>query len=102
MSVGKSSSGGNIMLRTVENGYDGIHGEQSFAETPFFEAGEFELEAAAEAAAPGESAAENFVLTTPFLPGESSAAGESEAIPQEVSEFSEIVAEIKDVLFSYA
>ncbi len=90
------------MLRTAENGYDGSHGEQSFAETPFFEAGAFELGAEAEAPAPGESAAESFVLTTPFLPGESSEAGESEAISQEVSEFSEIVAEIKDVLFREA
>ena len=90
------------MLHTLENGYDGIHSEQSFAETPFFDPRMAELEEPSRTPLLGESLADNFEFTTPFLPGETLEAGQSEATSQEVSEFSEVIGEIKDTLFREA
>jgi hypothetical protein len=88
------------MLRTTESEYEGISSEQSFGETPFFDPRTAELEEPTKA--PGESQSENFSFTTPFMPGESLEAMQSEAISQEMSEFGEIVAEMKDALFREA
>src|SRR5260370_40958327 len=93
------------MPHTVQNGYSGeteVYGEQSFAETPFVDPRVGEQEESLHESTLGEMLAGNWEFTTPFLPGESTEAGESEAAAPEVAEFSEITAELKDTLFREA
>lgn len=93
------------MLRTVHNGYaeeTEAYSEQAFAETPFTDPGWHEQEEPVRESAAGEMLAENWEFTSPFLPGESMEAGESEAVAPEVAAFSEITAELKDTLFREA
>jgi hypothetical protein len=93
------------MPHTVQNGYSEeteAYGEQSFAETPFVDPRVGEQEEPLHESTLGEMLAGNWEFTTPFLPGESTEAGESEAAAPEVAEFSEITAELKDTLFREA
>jgi hypothetical protein len=93
------------MPHTVHNGYSEeteAYSEQSFAETPFVDSRVHEQEEPLHKATLGEMFQGNWEFTTPFLPGESPEAGESEAIAPEVAEFSEITAELKDTLFREA
>jgi hypothetical protein len=93
------------MLSTVQNGYAGVaeaYGEQMFSETPFVDSTLHEQEEPLRESNFGEAYAGNFEFTTPFLPGESTEAGESEAAAPEVAAFSEITTELKDTLFREA
>jgi hypothetical protein len=90
------------MLSSVQNGYAGeaeTYGEQAFSETPFVDPRMHEQEEPQREAYIGETQIGNWEFTTPFLPGESTEAGESEAAAPEVAEFSEILTELKDTLF---
>jgi hypothetical protein len=93
------------MPQTHQNAYPiepEAFGEQSFAETPFVDPRVHEMEEPLHEAYLNETLAENWEFVTPFLPGESTEAGESEASAPEVAEFSEITAELKDTLFREA
>jgi hypothetical protein len=93
------------MPHTVQDGYSGeteAYGEQAFAETPFVDPRIHEQEEPLHESLLEETLAGNWEFTTPFLPGESTEAGESEAAAPEVAEFSEITAELKDTLFREA
>ena len=96
------------MLRTSQNGhYDESQslGEYQFAETPFADPRKFEQEDAVHESGVGGSYAGQWEFTSPFLPCESSEAGESgEAVVMtpEAGAFSEITAELKDTLFREA
>lgn len=92
------------MPYAAQNGYSGeteTRVEEAFAETPFVDPTLHQQEEPLH-----ESFSDTFIgeseFVTPFLPGESSEAGESEAIASEVAEFSEITAELKDTLFREA
>ena len=91
-------------MQTVQNGRgteSEAYAEQSFFESPFLDSHEQEQEEPHEASM-GEALAANWEFVTPFLPGEATEAGESEAAAPEVAEFSEITAELKDTLFREA
>src|SRR5580704_5325697 len=93
------------MPHTVQDGSSGeseAYGEQAFAETPFVDPRIRELEEPLHESLLEETLTGNWEFTTPFLPGESTEAGESEAAAPEVAEFSEITAELKDTLFREA
>jgi hypothetical protein len=94
------------MLSTVQNGYAGeaeAYAEQAFAETPFVDPRIYGHEEPLHESYSSETLEGNWEFTTPFLPGESTEAGESEAAPTpEVAAFSEITAELKDTLFREA
>ena len=75
--------------------------EEAFGETPFADPTAREQEEPSHEAY-GEALTENFTFTSPFLPGESTEAGESEAAAPEVAAFSEMAAELKDSLFREA
>jgi hypothetical protein len=75
--------------------------EEAFGETPFVDPTAREQEEPVHEAF-SEALAENFTFTSPFLPGESTGAGESEAGAPEVAAFSEMTAELKDSLFREA
>src|SRR5579863_8361757 len=93
------------MLSPVHNGYAGeaeAYAEQAFSETPFVDPRIHEQEEPLHETYAGESFSGNWEFTTPFLPGESSEAGETEAAAPEVAAFSEITAELKDTLFREA
>jgi hypothetical protein len=75
--------------------------DRAFAETPFVDPRIHEQEEPLHESFLNEALAENWEFVTPFLPGESGEAGETEAAP-EVAEFSEITAEMKDTLFREA
>ncbi len=93
------------MPHTVQNGYSEqteAFGEQAFAETPFVDPRIHEQEEPLHESLLDETLAENWEFVTPFLPGESTEARETEAVAPEVAEFSEITAELKDTLFREA
>src|SRR5580700_6043256 len=93
------------MPHTVQDGSSGeseAYGEQAFAETPFVDPRIRELEEPLHESLLEETLTGNWEFTTPFLPGESSEAGESESTAPEVAEFSEIIGELKDTLFREA
>ena len=93
------------MLSSMHNGYAGeaeAYAEQLFSETPFVDPGIHEQEDPLRESYPSETSSGNWEFTTPFLPGESSEAGESESTAPEVAEFSEIIGELKDTLFREA
>src|SRR5258707_8419736 len=75
--------------------------EEAFGETPFTDPTTHEQEEPLHEAF-GEVLTENFTFTSPFLPGESTAAGESETAAPVVAAFSEMTAELKDSLFREA
>ena len=75
--------------------------EQAFAETPFLDSSARDQEQYEGEAAPVYSS-ENWEFTTPFLPGESYEAGESESLAPELASFSELSMELKDTLFREA
>jgi hypothetical protein len=76
--------------------------QEAFAETPFADPSAHEQSEAYQEASLGESFGANWEFSTPFLPGESSETGESEAASPEVAAFSEVIAELKDSLFREA
>jgi hypothetical protein len=76
--------------------------EEAFGETPFIDPTAHEQDEPAHESSFGESLAANFTFTSPFLPGEATEAGESEAGAPEVATFSEMTAELKDSLFREA
>src|SRR5262249_16074345 len=76
--------------------------QEAFAETPFVGASEHEQEEPAHEMSFAESLGENWEFSTPFLPGESMEASESEGLGPEVASFSEVTAELKDTLFREA
>ena len=91
-------------MQTVQNGRgteSEAYAEQSFFESPFLDSHQHEQEEPHEASI-GEALAANWEFVTPFLPGEATETGESEAAVPEVAEFSEITAELKDTLFREA
>ena len=93
------------MPNTVQNGYSReleMNSEQAFAETPFVDSRLHEQEEPLHELPLNETFTGSWEFTTPFLPGESTEAGESEAAAPEVAEFSEITAELKDTLFREA
>jgi hypothetical protein len=93
------------MLRTGQNGHSEeseSYGEQAFGETPFGAPRMHEQEEPLRETSSGKSLAGNWEFTTPFLSGESTLAGESEAVSPEVTAFSEIIAELKDSEFREA
>lgn len=100
-----TSEEGEHMPQTVQNGRSEeteAYGEQAFAETPFVDPRILEQEEPTREATLSETFTGNWEFTTPFLPGESTEAGESEAAAPEVAAFSEITAELKDTLFREA
>jgi hypothetical protein len=78
------------------------YGEQEFNETPFLDPRMHEQAEPLRESYVSTSLAGNWEFTTPFLPGESTEAGEGEAEAPEVAAFSEITAELKDTLFREA
>jgi len=90
-------------MRSVINGYMEemeTYGEQ-FSETPFAELHPYEhAETVAERY--DETLRGNWEFSTPFLPGESLEAGETEGVAAEVATFSEVLTEMKDTLFREA
>jgi hypothetical protein len=93
------------MPQGIQNGYSQeleMYNEQAFAETPFVDSRIHEQEEPLHELPVGETLTGNWEFTTPFLPGESTEASESEAATPEVSEFSEMAAELKDTLFREA
>ena len=74
-------------MQTVQNGRgteSEAYAEQSFFESPFLDSHEHEQEEPHEASI-GEALAANWEFVTPFLPGEATEAGESEAAAPEVA-----------------
>jgi hypothetical protein len=93
------------MVQAIQNGVaegSEVYGEQAYAETPFADPTLREYEAPPQEAPLAESLLGNWEFTTPFLPGESTEAGESESTAPEVAAFSEVVTELKDSLFREA
>ncbi len=87
------------MVRTL-NGYQQeteFYSEELFAESPFADP-THELEEPVHESI-GETLAESWEFTTPFLPGESTEAGESEIPGAEAAAFSEMIGELKDTMF---
>jgi hypothetical protein len=93
------------MPSTVQNGYVGeseAYREQAFAETPFVDPRLHQQEEPLRESLVDETLTGDFEFTTPFLPGESTEAGEAEAAAPEVAAFSEITTELKDSQFREA
>ena len=90
------------MPQTMQNVYNGqgeSFAEQFFSETPFADATAHEQEEPRFEMPDHESLGGDWEFTTPFLPGETYEAGESENLGPEVAAFGEITAELKDELF---
>lgn len=90
------------MLSTIQNGYANeteSYGEQTFSETPFADPRMLEQEEPIR----GSYVPDMFVgiqeFHTPFLSAEANESGQSESYALEVSEFSEVLGELKDTLF---
>jgi hypothetical protein len=88
----------NIVQR-IDSGEMESYLEQSFAETPFADPTVHEQERPQHDISFGETFTGNWEFNTPFLPGESGEAGESETAAPEVAAFGEMVGELKDGLF---
>jgi hypothetical protein len=92
-------------MASAQNVYGGeteAYEGQVFSETPFIDPRIHEQEPPLRDSQVGWSPAGNWEFTTPFLPGESTEAGEGEAEATELEAFSEITAELKDTLFREA
>src|SRR5277367_108170 len=90
------------MPYTQQNGhYETLeaYSAEAFAETPFADPAVHEQEDPQHELSIGEMLLENLEFNTPFLPGESSEAGEAQATSPEVAEFNEMLTELKDARF---
>lgn len=90
------------MPQTMQNIYNGqgeAFAEQFFSETPFSDGAAHEQEEASLEMPDHEEPGREWEFSTPFLPGETLEAGESENLQPEVAAFGEITAELKDELF---